>query len=341
MEEQRFQSADSRSSGVDQSQNQTEGLQASSAMYSSDLNKYYLDSSLEVASESRTGFAENPAPAYKRGFTGISRRKAIVVSAFITLFVTMMTGASILLLARNSPSKDGNKADIKTQDISLEGADSSDLPPELQGAAQSLLVNGDVITKGTLKVSNNSFVTTIQSAELSSNQTFTLPNGSGTLCLDSNNCAYAASSDLQQLRNELGQIVFPTIPASVLSLNGQTGVVGIQGSLHRMSVSTSNGVLTLSTPQDLDTNSNVQFGSLALTSSSTITANGITFTLPNSGASSQTICTTGITCASGGGLAVILAPRLFRQIARQTLQSLLMTLAAATSYKSVPAALIS
>jgi len=71
-----------------------------------------------------------------------------------------------------------------------------------------------------------------------------------------------------------------TLAGSILSQSGGTVSVG--------------GNLTVS-------------GGLGLSSSS-ITVGGITFALPTSGPANQTICTTAVSCASGGGVAVTLNP---------------------------------
>lgn len=252
----------------------------------------------------------------------------------------------MLLLVKNSPAKQNNAVTTKQQDVTIKDAEESKTPAELQGSATSLLVNGDLITRGSIKISNGGFVTVIKVSDIKSNQTLTLPSGSGTLCTSTNNCDYASTAQLNALLSQdnslQGQVnnltstvanLGQTAPsAGVASLNSQTGAVGIQGSLNQVIVNTSGGMLTLSTPQDLDANANVQFGNLAVSNTGiirsnnfvqtgagnnvsinagndmvTFTAGGRVFQLPNSGGASQTICTSGTSCASGAGAAVLLS----------------------------------
>lgn len=271
-----------------------------------------------------------------------SRRRAMIASLIITLIIIVLTATAMLFLVRYSSKSDNASKLPKQQDVSLKDGQDSIIPSELQGEEQSLLVNGDIVTRGSFKVSDGSNITILRVQPGSgSNETITLPNGTGTLCLDSNNCGYSSLTEFAGLQSQVGtledivsalsQIEVP--PAGVTELNGQKGSVSIQGSLNQITVNTSNGVLTLATPQNLDANANVQFGSLTVSSTGQITANrlvqtgagnsinidagsdSITFTaggrvfqLPNSGAASQTICTTGASCASGGGTAILLAP---------------------------------
>jgi fibronectin-binding autotransporter adhesin len=270
-----------------------------------------------------------------------SRRRAMVVSLVITLIVVVLTATAMLFLVRYG-SKDDNASKLpKQQDVSLKDGQDSIIPSELQGEEQSLLVNGDIITRGSIKISDGTNVTILRAqASSGGDQTITLPNGSGTVCLDSNNCGYSSLTEFAGLQSQMGtlqdvvsalsQVQVP--PAGVTELNGQKGSVSIQGSLNQITVNTNNGVLTLSTPQNLDSNANVQFGSLTVSPAGqiranslvqtgagnsinidagndfiTFTAGGRVFQLPNSGGASQTICTTGASCASGGGTAVLLA----------------------------------
>ncbi len=169
--------------------------------------------------------------------------------------------------------------------------------------------NGAILFKN---ATNNSTLT-LQSGVVPSDVTFTLPttDGSNGSCLQTNG-------------------------SGALSFQACTGgpgggVTSLTGTAHQISVSSPTGNVTLSLPQDIDAASSPTFNGLTVSGSVLsnnfvealagtdlnvnagsdniiFTANGITFNLPNSGPSSQTICTTGITCVSGGGQAVVLAP---------------------------------
>ena len=212
-------------------------------------NTYKIDS-LEVHSEQQGAQIALPNTA-RSIFRSFSKRRAVIVSTIIAVLVTLSTGATALWLGKNAPkTNDASRLNVPVQGIELQGQSTSNLPAELQGAAESLVVSGDVITRGNLKFSNNSFVTIIQPSNQTADQTFTLPNASGTLCLDSNNCAFAQQADidllngqLNALATQLGQIVVPQVPPSA-TINSQTGSVVLQGTTNQISVTTNNGTIT-------------------------------------------------------------------------------------------------
>ncbi len=307
-------------------------------------NGVYSTESLEV--NDGTSPVPPPQPSYTyQPKLNFSKRKALIVSVAITAAVGLLMGGSLILFVRKDSKNHNSSQTGKQQDVNLRGADQSTIPSELQGASESLLVNGDVITRSNLKISNGGFVTTIRTQNIGADQTITLPSGSGTLCLDSNNCSYAANSSvtaLQQLVNTLqAQVsaIGPVPTAGVDSINNQKGAVTIQGSTNRINVSTANGIVTVSTSQDLDANANVQFNSLAVSPTGQIvsntlaqtsagnniainagadsiifSANGRTYQLPNSGIGSQIICTT-VTCGSSGGDVTATTPGVANRIA--------------------------
>ncbi|MES2970929.1 MAG: hypothetical protein V4702_01240 [Patescibacteria group bacterium] len=258
-----------------------------------------------------------------RGFS-FSRRKAMIVSIGITIFVILITGASILFFARRgSDNQLAQQATITPQDISLKDANLSTIPKELNTARESLLVNGDLATRGELRFSNGNYATTLKTQNSTADQTFILPNASGTLCLDSNNCNLATQAALNQtnatlalLQNRLGQVVVPAIPASSL-VNNQVGVVTVQGTANQITVSTANGTITLAGPQDLAQLSSPTFagltlngnlsmsGMLTLPLNCSVLTNGGTLTTNGSG---QVICANddggaGAGVTTGGGTA--------------------------------------
>ncbi len=196
-----------------------------------------------------------------------SRRKATVVSLVITGFIVLATGASSLFILRHDDQgvPSSNLADVSTQDVSLETPIDNTPPKELQGANQTFVVNGDIVTRGELQVVNSGFAAVIRPQNLSADQTFTLPDVSGTLCIDSNNCGYASLAQVEQIENLVGQIVVPVVPEAT-RLNGQAGSLSLQGAANRISVTTGNGVITITTPQDIATGSSPTFANLLLTS---------------------------------------------------------------------------
>lgn len=287
----------------------------------------YPIESLEVHSEgSSSPTVTVTAPTIRS--VPFSRRRATLVSLTITSIVVLITAVSAIAVIRRIPNDQKNaQTTVPTQDVSVNDALSS-VPPELQGSEEALLVNGDIVTRGVLKVKSDAFVTVLKTAPLTANQTISLPNASGTVCLDSNNCNLASTAQVTQVQNQINQLS-QTIPQpfdGVSSINGQNGSITIQGSINRVSVNTADGVMTFTTPQDLDANANVQFGSLAVNAAGQIVANTLThtgtginlslsagtdaiiftdggrnFQFPAGGLASQEICTNQGNCGGGGG----------------------------------------
>src|SRR5436190_1217085 len=109
MDEQRKNTADSTYSGIkSQGQFNTGHASASSAGYGLSQNNYDNES-LEVHQPGQPNTLDAP-PEYSVSNKlttklAFSRRKAMIVSACITILVTLLTGISILFLARHSPKK--------------------------------------------------------------------------------------------------------------------------------------------------------------------------------------------------------------------------------------------
>ncbi len=235
--------------------------------------KNYPIEDLEVHEQGTAAQASQYTPHAK--LLPFSHRKAVIVSIAIALVVTLFTGASILILARKAPKAQQNgQSVIQTQDLSLKDAEIADLPAEIKGAKSSLFVNGDIITSGSLKVVNSGFAGTLSTETLTANQTYTLPNASGTFCLSTNNCDLVTNEDLAAV---VGLINQPDdVPASSL-LNGMIGGITLQGTGNQIIVTNSNGVITLSTPQDIGITSSPTFASATLSGNLNI---GGTLTLP-------------------------------------------------------------
>lgn len=250
----------------------------------------YPVESIEVHEQ---GSAATVYPHRGRAFyspVAFSKRKAIVISACITLVVTLLTGVSMVVLTRNSPNLNKTNEAVKSQDLTLKDATTSKLPNELQGNADSLLINGDIITRGSLKFSDGSFVTIFKTDGQTSDQTFTLPNGTGTICLDSNNCGYASLAAVQGLQGQL-QGVAGNLGPSVTSLNGRSGAVSLTGGagiIINGTVVSSSGVLSLGG----------QSGAVSLSGGNGVTVNGTTIT--NTGVVSLTSSNNSIVIVDAG-----------------------------------------
>jgi hypothetical protein len=256
-------------------------LEAPVSQYSI-VQKNYPIETLEVRGEADSA-AEAAAAASIRSLP-FSRRRATIVSVCITALVLLVTIASAGFFVNKDESKQSDlKQQVPAQDVTFDSAAEITQPPELEGEKEALLVNGSVIARGDLKVVSNGFVSTLHTQALTTDQVLTLPNASGTICLDSNNCKFASQDQvteqvtinnqqvvqIAQLQSQLNQVVIP--PAGVTTLNDQNGAVTVQGTVNQINVSTANGTITLSTPQDLASISSPTFAGLLLNGGLTLT----------------------------------------------------------------------
>src|SRR5690606_24233575 len=152
------------------------------ASFASASENYPLET-LEVHAEG----APNHAAVYAPGMNSVpfSRRKATIVSLIITVIVVLLTGLVAALFVSNDKQDLHAQPGIPTQGGPL-ATQAGTTIPELQGTEEGLLVNGDIITRGQLKVTSGEFMSVIRADELTANHEFILPNSSGTLCLDAN-----------------------------------------------------------------------------------------------------------------------------------------------------------
>lgn len=327
---------------------------------------YTLDSSLEVREPFQVDAPRQPETTspnvFPRRNSPFSRRRAVIVSAVITGIVITILGSGLLIAGRRSAVFDKTRKNLPTaSDVSLKGATLSDLPAILQTDTRSLYVNGDIIGNSELKITNGTNTSSITLGVIDADQELTLPNDSGTFCLDSNNCNFITqdqlTAGLQDVRNNIppATVIPPQEPVELgtdttgnyvaeITGNSQVSVSG-SGSpsasvlLGLVSDSIGDAQLAFNTGQNLTVISSPTFGGLAingdasLSSSGTLFVNNIvqtasgnnlivsasadalsfisggrTFILPTNGPGSQTICTTGVSCAAGGGQAVLLAP---------------------------------
>ncbi len=118
--------------------------------------------------------------------------------------------------------------------------DGSDLTVGTSG--ETLILQGS--DNSTFSVTNGSFSTTLGFATPTANQSITLPDDSGEVCLDSGNCLSAV--------------------AGVQSVNLATGALTLAGTADQVSVGTVGTTITLSLPQNLATGSTPTFASATL-----------------------------------------------------------------------------
>lgn len=351
--------------GIDIGKLRGDGLAVDARATNSEIS--YQSETLEVDREQQLAQQIASDLSQKRhqfiSYKDMPKAKMMFVASVITFAVLMVASLVTFFVVKRADNIAQQRSNLPAQqDVTLKNTRTSQLPTELKDGRESLVIDGDIVARGSIKVSDGTNVTILQAQKGASGQTFTLPASGGTLCTGENNCAFSSlaqmgavqasvnqlqggvgalqsrasgletrDSELTQLIANLQQQLNTFNPVAVTALNGQSGNVSIQGSLNRIAVSTSGGVVTLSTPQDLDANANVQFGSLTLgaagqirantlaqtgagssininagTDAITFTAGGRIFQLPVSGSGTQTLCTTETACASGLGDAVLI-----------------------------------
>jgi hypothetical protein len=254
-----------------------------------------------------------------------SLRKATIVSAVIVLFLVLIAGITIALQGRQEEPFADSLSSIPTQELQLKSATPAIPPSEIEGSAEALLVNGDVVARGSLKLAQDGYLTVLRPQTLTGNQTYSLPNASGVVCLDINNCNFATEQQLARLQaliplqggtsvqsitagsanltitNDGGNVTITDTTANsprVTSLNGRSGALLLQGTPNQITVNAGSGTLTISTPQDINTGSIPTFAGLILGGlDCTANANGGALTTDAAG---QIVCSDDDGGASGG-----------------------------------------
>lgn len=141
---------------------------------------------------------------------------------------------------------------VKDQSVQLKNASANTgLPASLQGKADTLYVNGNVAAQGNLALASGSNQAQLGASNLSADQSYLLPNASGTICLDSNNCGYATAGQVANLVQNGG------------------GVSSLQGTSGQVNVSATSGAVKLSLPQSIGSTSTPTFSSIKLTNTGT------------------------------------------------------------------------
>lgn len=177
-----------------------------------------------------------------------SRSKGII--AGIVVFGVVASAIAGWLWFRSSQNaQQGLSQQIPEQSVELTGAESGLAGLSVDTAASQVLINGNVVAKGSLYVSGSTSDTFGQLTvdNLSQSRTYTLPDSSGTICLDSNNCNYATTADIV-----------------TTSVAGITGAVQIQGTTNQVNVSANGNIISLALPQSIGTSSSPTFNSVTL-----------------------------------------------------------------------------
>ncbi|MEO5627854.1 MAG: FG-GAP-like repeat-containing protein [Candidatus Saccharimonadales bacterium] len=205
-------------------------------------------------------------------------RKVGLTSALLLGIIALIVGGTFAYQRTHAPvlSQAEQLAKIKDQAVKLANANSSEASTTLRVGVATLSINGDLAVNGVFRFSNGTNYGQLNTATLTANQTYTLPNASGTICLDSGNCNFASAAQLAALQaattaNALGLSTVnvtnstSTSPSGVQSINGSVGTISLQGTVNQLTIVNSNGTISFALPQDISSDSAPAFDSLTLT----------------------------------------------------------------------------
>jgi parallel beta-helix repeat protein len=239
-------------------------------------------------------------------------------------------------------SRAGDEPSLVPSQVNLPSTE-EDEEVELGNTAQKLTVNAQLQVNGRFYLAPSSLPEDAQPGTLVFDQsTSTLKYFNGSSFVSVTQQADVPEAGVTSLQGQTGAISLS--PGAGISINGtvisSSGILGINGVAGDISVTTANGIASLSLPQSIATSASPTFsaltlnGNLTLTSSASIRANliqqttsgqdvtinagsddifftsgGRIFQFPGVAGSPQTICTTTSGCPGGGGGSFIeLAP---------------------------------
>lgn len=222
------------------------------------------------------------------------RRVAYASSAMLACMAILVMGTFIFQRTHKASVTQAERlSQVKDQSVKLKDTTFGASLSSLRTGVATMFVNGDLSVQGVLRVSNDSGSNYGQfSADaLTSNHTYKLPNASGTICLDTNNCGYATSAQLAATQaaasaagaaagalqsgssatqytggSGIGVTGSVISNSGVLSVNGSVGAINLQGTANQIIITDANGTTTFALPQDIGLGSTPTFGGLVLSS---------------------------------------------------------------------------
>ena len=220
------------------------------------------------------------------------RKVGLASGVLLGIITLLVVGTLIFQKTHKSSLSQAEKiGQIKDQSVKLQDTTASTGPSSLRTGVATLFVNGDVSVQGLLRFNNGANYGQFDSSSLNSNQTYKLPNASGTICLDSGNCQFASAADLAGVQSTAaaagaaagaleaaaaatkytggsGVTITGSVitNSGVLSVNGSVGDINLQGTANQVIITNTNGVNTFALPQDIGLSSAPTFGGLVLNS---------------------------------------------------------------------------
>ena len=158
------------------------------------------------------GFYEDEsATTAKKG--GYQKRILLIIA--LTLLLTLAIFGGLQYARRQNLIPAPNASIIPSQNADISGALPALSSLELQDGTNTIVVNGDIFSKGEVRfyVTDQNYFT-FTSVDLQANTVYNLPGTSGTLCLDINNCGYATEAQLNQLSAQVDGLTIDPVPPS-------------------------------------------------------------------------------------------------------------------------------
>lgn len=250
-----------------------------------------LSGALSVANATASGstITINDASTAQKGIAQFNSTNFVSASGTINTIQDIATTSSPLFA---SLSLNGSGTGLSvTNNASIGGS------LNVSGAGGISIGSGSNLGQLALRDGSTAFSTAVVPTTLSANRTITLPDASGTVCLNTGNCiggtggapnnaSYLVTSLDSTLNAERAFAVGSNISFTDGGANGNFTVGTVQNPTFTTSVTTPNLIFT-----GAGSNGTVQIASLA---------QGTTFTLPDPGVASATICLATGNCSAAG-----------------------------------------
>ena len=186
------------------------------------------------------------------------------------------TNPSFSFLGTGTTTFSGNTA--VTGDVNFNGNTTiGDATSDRLTITSELLGGSPLVFQG---ATDNAFATTFAITDPSAARTLTFPDATGTVCIDGACQANSFSGILPTANGGTGVDGSSAANGTLLIGNGSGfTLANLTGTANQINVSNGGGSITLSTPQDIDTSSNVTFnnitagGTLGVTGNTTLTGN--------------------------------------------------------------------
>lgn len=235
----------------------------------------------------------NSGPVYGSSNNDLSNggnKFGLALGFAVVIFIMILTGGVLIFNKTEKTVVHTPVTNVPEQSLSLLDSQTADTLKGLQPQdnAKRLIINADLVTMSSISIYDGVNLGKVTLGQLDKDQVYTLPNSSGVICLDSNNCGFADQnnvvSSIGGLKGVIGiggnlslqgniLIASSAAPGITTTLNGRSGDITLQGTANGVQVSASGNVVTLTTAQDINTSSSPSFQTVTLTTAGTQAGN--------------------------------------------------------------------